>query len=188
MVSNLGVVLAQAGARVLLIDADLRKPTISKIFDLNTQQGLTDVFVDDKITISDVVQESEQDGLFILGSGPIPPYPSELLASESMRDLIDTVDGQYDYLLFDAPPVIAVTDAAILSSICDGTLVVFDYGRVNKVEALSAINQLQNVQANIIGAVLNAVPLNRKSYYNGYEYQPGKTDVSEKSYCKSTFI
>jgi polysaccharide biosynthesis transport protein len=165
--ANLAVTIAQTGARVLLIDADLRKPTQHEIFGIAAEPGLTGLMVNDSLAVEGVIVSSEHDNLDLLSSGHIPPYPAELLASEKMAALLERLAGQYDYLVIDSPPVIAVTDAAVLSKLVDGVLFVLDHGRVTREEASAAFEQLKNVQARIIGLVLNNVPFSN-SYYNGY--------------------
>jgi len=170
--SNLAVTLAQSSGSVLLIDADLRRPTLHKIFKLNSEPGLSSLIFNENISLSQVLRKTEHDNLKVLPSGPIPPYPAEMLASERMRKLIEYCEENYDYIIFDSPPIIAVTDAAILSKLADGTLLVLDYGRVKKDEAVGALEQMKRVQAYVIGIVLNGMP-HSKSYYDGYHYYYG---------------
>ena len=177
--ANLGVTLAQTGAKVLLVDADLRKPTMHQIFEINKEPGLTNLIINPEMTTEKVIQKSGYNNLYILSSGPVPPYPAELLNSAKMKALVELIAKEYDYLVFNSPPVIAVTDSAILSTLTDGTLFVLDYGRVTRDEAAWALEQLGKVQAKIIGTVLNAVPYS-KSYYNGYQYYYGSDSEDKK--------
>jgi len=168
IMANLGVTMAQSGGAVLLVDADLRRPTLHNFFEINSEPGLTNLIFKEDLDPAKLIQRTEHKKLFILPSGPIPPYPAELLASEKMKKLIEYFAEHFDYIIFDSPPIIAVTDAAILSRMVDGTLMVLDYGRVRKEDAAGAIEQLSRVQANVIGAVLNAVP--QSSSYYDYQY------------------
>ncbi|MEW5785243.1 MAG: CpsD/CapB family tyrosine-protein kinase [Bacillota bacterium] len=167
--TNLGVILAQAGSSVLLVDADLRKPTVHRYFGLANEPGLTNLLFDVTMDLNQVVQRSRVDNLFVLASGPIPPNPAELLSTEKMKNMVGVLASRFDYVLFDSPPVIAVTDAAVLSRLVDATVMVLDYGRVTRDEAAFALAQLQKVHANVIGAVINGIPNNR-GYYSYYHY------------------
>ncbi|MDY6827655.1 MAG: polysaccharide biosynthesis tyrosine autokinase [Bacillota bacterium] len=180
--ANLGVTMAQSGGAVLLIDADLRRPTLHKFFETKSEPGLTNLIFKEDIEPARVLRKTEHEKLYLMPSGPIPPYPAELLASERMKKLIEYFAERFDYIIFDSPPIIAVTDAAILSRLVDGTLLVLDYGRVRKEEAAGALDQLARVQANVIGAVINAVPQNSSHYdYHYYYYYGSSSDSPRKS-------
>jgi len=174
--ANLSITLAQTGNSVLLIDGDLRKPMQHKIFDMDSEPGLSNLIFKEGIDISLALRRSGQDNLMILPSGPTPPYPAELLSSKRMRKLVEHLSEEFNYIVIDSPPIIAVTDPALLSKLVDGTLMVLDYGIVKKDDALGAIEQLRKVQANVIGAVINAMPYSR-SYYNGYSYYYGSGEM-----------
>ena len=176
--SNLALSLAQSGDSVLLVDADLRRPYLHRFFQVKNDQGLTNLIFDEKQDQAAVMQKTAYENLTVLPSGPIPPYPAEMLDSNRMKNLVGHFALQYDYLVIDSPPVIAVTDAAILSGLVDGVLFVLDYGRVKWEEAEAALGQMGKVHANLIGAVLNAMPKS-KSYYNGYQYYYGARDTSQ---------
>lgn len=166
--ANLAITLAQTGSKVLLIDADLRKPTQHKLFNLNSEPGLSSLVFKD-LKPDQVIQKTENENLFLLTSGPLPTYPAELLGSEKMKELVDFLATHFDYLIFDSPPIIAVTDAALISRLTDGTILVLDHGRVKKDEAVGALEQLKKVQAYMIGAVLNVMPTGEGYYYyNSY--------------------
>jgi len=167
--ANLGVTLAQAGANVLLVDADLRRPTLHTIFGLENQMGLSDLIIRDDLYFEDTVLKSKNKRLNLLPSGSIPPFPAEMLASERMKGLVASFAVQYDYVIFDSPPTNAVTDAAVLSKLVDGTLFVLDYGRVRWDEARAGLENLQKVQAYLLGAVINAVPQG-EAYGSNYQY------------------
>ncbi|MEM4997268.1 CpsD/CapB family tyrosine-protein kinase [Priestia sp. SB1] len=164
--SNLAVVFAQQGKRVLLIDADLRKPTVHYTFNTENHVGLSNV-LSRQATLQKAVKASSQENLWILTSGPIPPNPSELLGSKSMNALLDEVKNKYDFVLLDSPPVLAVTDAQVLGNLTDGVVLVISSGNTKIDSARKAKELLENAKAKILGVVNN----NKKEqnilyYYN----------------------
>ncbi|WP_409295949.1 CpsD/CapB family tyrosine-protein kinase [Peribacillus sp. SCS-26] len=166
-VANLAVVFAQAGKRVLLVDGDLRKPTVHYTFSFTNTFGLTNVLTRQK-EFEEVVKVSEVENLDILTSGPIPPNPAELLGSKSMDELIRTVRGMYDIIIFDTPPVLAVTDSQILANISDGVILVVSSGRTENEMAVKAKELLEGVNAKMVGVVLNNKDIKESSYYYYY--------------------
>lgn len=168
--ANLGVVMAQAGSRVLIIDCDLRKPVQHKQFETDNHRGLTNLLVQD-LEISDVVRSTAVEGLWLLTSGPIPPNPSELLGSHKMKSFLEKAAAQYDTVLVDAPPVIAVTDAAVLAPLMDGVVLVVKSGvtRIDMIKDAKA--QLEKANARIIGVVLNEVKMQSEDYRYYYYYK-----------------
>ncbi|HSW35478.1 MAG TPA: CpsD/CapB family tyrosine-protein kinase, partial [Candidatus Limnocylindrales bacterium] len=152
---NLGVALAQTGASVLLVDADLRKPYLHRFFNSSNEPGLTNLIFNEALDLEAVVQPIGLDSLYLLASGPIPPYPAELLASDKMKNLLGRLAERYEYVLIDSPPAIAVTDAAILAQLVDGTVFVVEHGMGTRDEVLVALEQLRKVNAHILGAVFN---------------------------------
>jgi len=165
--ANLGVVLAQQQKRVLIIDSDLRKPTVHFTFQLPNKTGLTNVLTR-QLTFDDAVLETSVPFLEVLTSGPIPPNPSELLASKAMRDFVKELEEVYDYILLDAPPINAVTDPQLLSKITDGVILVIRSGKTEEEGAIRAVESLRKVNAHIIGAVLNDQKQSETSYYYYY--------------------
>ena len=163
---NLALSIAQGDKKVALVDCDLRKPSIHKKFGLSNTAGLSDVIVG-KEDIS-IVGHRYNDNLTVLTSGKIPPNPSEMLASKSMKALIDALKGVFDCVILDTPPVQAVTDAQILSTRADGTLLVVRAEKTKKESVLNSVNLLKKVNANIIGTVLNGVDAKRSNYYYYY--------------------
>ena len=165
--ANLGMVLAQAGRRVLLVDADLRKPTLHRKLGLSREPGLVQQLFDETpLNTASIVQVA--DGFHVLTAGTLAPNPSELIGSRRMREMIDQMRSQYDVVLFDAPPVLAATDAVLLSTQCDATLVVCKAGSTKDFELEAAYEALQGVGASVIGTVLNGFDVSR-SY--GYKYK-----------------
>jgi capsular exopolysaccharide synthesis family protein len=168
--ANLAVTYAQAGKRVLVIDADLRKPTLHHTFGLTNRWGLTSVMVG-QAPLEQAIQDTNVENLWCLTSGPLPPNPSEMLASNKMTALIENLKKEFDIILFDTPPVIAVTDAQIVASKCDGVVLVIDYGNVKKEIALKAKQLLEMAHANLLGVVINNKKHTKhKEYYYYYYY------------------
>lgn len=165
--ANLAVVYAQQDKRTLLIDADLRKPTVHYTFRLDNLRGLSNVLVGDS-TLENAVEESDVDNLDILSCGPIPPNPSELLASKRMGDILKQAKQLYDFIIFDTPPTLAVTDAKILANIVDGTLLVYRSGTTELEEAERAAEIMKDAKARLLGAILNDRPKGTASYYYYY--------------------
>lgn len=164
-IANLAVTFAQTGSRVLLIDADLRKPVIHKLFSLSIKPGLTNYLAAHE-DLERCIKISDIPNLEILTCGVIPPNPSELLVSNAMRQFIQKVSEEYDMVLLDAPPVGYVTDAAIISTLVDGTILVVKSGQVDIDAGKRAKELLSKVNANIIGVVLNKV--GKKGTGNNY--------------------
>ncbi len=170
--ANLAVTLAQAEKKVVLVDCDLRRPSQHQIFGLKNGAGLTTMVVDDEAMTNPPLQETEVPGLWLLASGPIPPNPSELLGSRRMKEIIDILSQRADIVLFDAPPIIAVTDAAVLSSKVDGVLLVINAGGTKRDHAERAKALLEKVNAHLVGAVLNNVKIDT-SLHRYYAEQKG---------------
>ncbi|PET70556.1 capsular biosynthesis protein [Priestia megaterium] len=165
--SNLATVYAQQGLNVLLIDADLRKPTGHYTFRLENHIGLTNVLTRQS-TLAQAVQESEIPHLSVLTSGPIPPNPSELLASSQMAELLKEMKEQFDMIIFDTPPILAVADAQILANQVDGTILVVSSGKTEKDAALKSKELLSNAQGKLLGVVLNNRKVEEGNYYYYY--------------------
>ena len=181
--ANLAVTLARGGASVLLIDADLRRPMLGRIFGLDSGPGLSGLLFKADLGLDSGLEESEYENLKILTSGPVPPNPAEMLASERMKQLAGAFEEAFDYVLYDSPPVIAVTDAALLSRLVDGVLFVLDYGVVRKNEAAEALDHLYRVGASITGLVLNNMPAG-VSYYKGYRRYYGSSETGSSAYLQ----
>ncbi|YBV91692.1 CpsD/CapB family tyrosine-protein kinase [Bacillus sp. PK9-021] len=166
--SNLAAVYAQQGLKVLLIDADLRKPTAHYTFRLENHAGVTNVLTRQS-TLGQAVQETEVRDLYVLTSGPIPPNPSELLASNQMEELLKEMKKQFDMVIFDTPPILAVADAQILANQVDASILVVSSGKTDKEAALKAKELLVHAKSKLLGAVLN----NRKADSGNYYYYYG---------------
>jgi len=166
--ANLAVIFAQAGRSVLLVDADLRKPGIERIFNLPNTTGLTTLLRGDPVALERLIQTTEEPNLSILTTGPLPPNPAELLASQRMRRTVDILRKKNNLVIFDSPPVDLVTDAAVLSSYVDGTLLVVDATRSRRRVVRRATEALARAGANTIGAVLNRTRTTTASFYGEY--------------------
>jgi capsular exopolysaccharide synthesis family protein len=181
-VGNLAVVMAQAGKNVLIVDADLRRPRQHQVLNVSKNQGLTNLMLEYNVNDSEAAQlnvfkkfiqkpKSVVSGLHILPSGPIPPNPSELLGSAKMRNSLLKLSSQFDMVILDSPPALAVTDAVLMSPQTDGVLIVLDAGNTKKAQ-LQHVNELLNeVGAKIIGTVLNRLSPRGDGYHYYYYYQ-----------------
>ena len=158
VVANLAVVLAESGARVALVEADLRRPRLAKVMGIEGAVGLSDVLIS-RATLSDVLQPWGADNLTVLPAGQIPPNPSELLGSPQLRELLNELAEMTDYVLVDAPPVLPVTDAAILSGYASGTLLVSSIGQTKRPDFVQAIESLEKVDGQVLGLIVNRVPV-----------------------------
>ncbi|NSW84417.1 MAG: CpsD/CapB family tyrosine-protein kinase [Syntrophothermus sp.] len=165
--ANLAIAMAQAGGKVLVVDADLRKPNQHKIFNVLNGAGLTNHLVEGT-SLDGVIQETEVPGLYVLPCGPIPPNPSELLGSRRMEDFLKEVRERFDTVLFDSPPVVAVTDATVLAPRLDGVVLVVR-SKVARIDLTREARELlEKTGARLIGVVLNAVRLPAEDYYYYY--------------------
>ena len=166
--ANLAVVFAQQGKSVLLVDADLRKPTVHYTFNLPNTSGLTTVLTNG-ISLEEAVRSTDTKDLFVLTSGPIPPNPSELLGSKKMKIFLENVITDFSIVIFDTPPVLAVTDSQILANQCDGTILVVSSQKTEKELAIKAKELLESAKAKLLGVVLNNKKLqkNQQHYYYG---------------------
>lgn len=165
--ANLAVVSAQARRKVILVDADLRRPRLHDLFGLSNQTGLTTVMMDESALAAPPLQETGIEGLLVLTSGQLPPNPAELMGSRRMAEVIDTLAEQADQVFFDTPPVVAVTDAAVLATKVDGVLLVIGAGKTRREHARAAVERLQQINARLLGTVLTNVQMDTgfRGYY-----------------------
>lgn len=165
--ANLACLFAQEGKKVVLIDADMRKPTVHYTFHMTNTIGLSNLLTK-KIDVMEAVKDTDIENLKIITSGPIPPNPADLLSAKSMDEVIVELKKEFDLILFDAPPVLSVTDAQILANKSEGTILVISAGSTDKDSALKAKELLLASKAKIIGTVMNNFKLEKDHYY--YQY------------------
>ncbi|HKG93432.1 MAG TPA: polysaccharide biosynthesis tyrosine autokinase [Gemmatimonadaceae bacterium] len=168
-VANLATTFAQQGQRTLLVDADLRRAVLDKTFDVPRSPGLTEVIVG-AVPLENAVHDTPIPNLFVLSSGQFPPNPSELLGSPAMREVLRAAKDQFDVILFDSPPLLAVTDAAVLSTMVDGTILVVRLGSTAREAVRRAISDLRRVHGRVLGVLMNDVSAKAGAYYGGYGY------------------
>src|SRR5208282_2210661 len=168
---NCAVVLAQKGIRVLLIDADLRRPSIHKTLGMGPRSGLSNVLTGSATLEDAITRSSVLPNLSILAAGTPPPNPAELLASTNMRDVLNELRGQYDHIVIDTPPTLSVTDAVVLSPRADAVVLVIRSAQTTKQALRRSREVLMQVNAKVAGVLLNAVDLSSPDYYYYYEYQ-----------------
>jgi capsular exopolysaccharide synthesis family protein len=169
--ANLAVAIAQSGKRVLLVDADLRKPGVHQVFNISNVQGLTTMLRTDDVSLDAVARVTDQDNLRVLTTGPQPPNPAELLGSPRMQVVLERLKAGGDLIIFDSPPLQAATDGTILSSFLDGTVLVIDAGASKQRAVRLAREALARAGANVLGAVLNRIPARSQAelgYYGTY--------------------
>ncbi|WP_153551135.1 CpsD/CapB family tyrosine-protein kinase [Ligilactobacillus murinus] len=170
--ANLAVSFARQGKKVLLIDSDLRRPTIEATFNIINPIGLTNYLTEQSVSVNDIFYKTSIDKLYIIPSGPIPPNPSELIGSKKMEKLIKMLEDAFDLIIYDAPPVLSVTDAQILSTKVDGTIIVVRVNKTEKEAVKQAVELIKHVNGKIIGTILNDVVGESNGYYGYY----GKND------------
>ncbi|QJC53347.1 CpsD/CapB family tyrosine-protein kinase [Paenibacillus albicereus] len=167
--ANVAVTFAQTGQKVLLIDADMRKPSQHHIFGLSNRAGLTSV-LQGRCSLTQGIQETAVDGLDVLTAGQTPPNPSEMLGSKAMASLLEQAKDSYDRIVIDTPPIMAVTDAQIVAGKCDGVLLVIDSGKVKSEVARKAKAALEQAGSRLLGVVLNNVDRSSGGGYYYYYY------------------
>jgi len=155
--ANLAIVMAQAGKRTILVDTDLRRPSQHRLFELNNRLGLTTLLLDTHMSLNDALQGAGIENLSILTSGTLPPNPADLLGSKRMGSLIENMEREADVVIFDSPPIMAVSDASVLANRVNGVLLIVDSGYTRRASARRSKEVLAGVGANILGVVLNRV-------------------------------
>lgn len=168
-IANLAITFASSGSPTVLVDADLRRPHLHTIFGLSNEAGLTTLVADMARSKGGAVpklplQETQVDNLQLLTSGPVPPNPAEILASQRMGELLALLRSKAEYVLIDTPPIIAVTDAAVLAPKVDGVLIVINAGKTKRDLAVKARDMLRQVNANILGVILNNAQIDKSAY------------------------
>ena len=168
-VANLAVTFAASGSSTILVDADLRRPHLHQIFGLSNDAGLTTLISSlsrggEEVSKELPLQETQVPNLLVMTSGPVPPNPAEMLASQRMAEVLAMLRARADYVLIDTPPVIAVTDAAVLAPRVDGVLLVVNAGKTKRDLAVKARDMLQQVNANLLGVVLNNAKIDKSAY------------------------
>jgi capsular exopolysaccharide synthesis family protein len=167
--TNLALSLAQGGSKTLLIECDLRRPKAASRLGYDAGVGVTTVLVG-KVKLEDALQHDDESNLSFLAAGPVPPNPAELLQSRAMTDLLNATRSQYDVVILDAPPLLPVTDAALLAVKADGAILVISHGKVTREQVRHSIERLDQVDAHLVGLVLNRVPAKGGGYGYGYGY------------------
>jgi non-specific protein-tyrosine kinase len=180
MIANLAVVMAQSGMKVIIVDTDLRRPVQHRIFGLPNRNGFSDAVIRPNVDICEHLQETGVENLRLLSSGSLPPNPAEILGSERVLKIIEVLRDSSDSVLFDSPPTLVVTDAAILGTRTDGAILVTDTGNTRTAEARRAAEELRRVRVNILGIVLNRVPVGGRGSYYFYNYSYYMQDSQNK--------
>ena len=174
VVANLATVIAQSDRDVVVVDGDMRRPTLHKVFKLSNRIGLSDYFIRTPDKMTGVVKKTKVNGLNIITSGSLPPNPSELLSSTKMQDVLNLLVKHFDMVLLDSPPLLAVTDALILAKRVDGVLLVVDPKKTKRGAIRQAIEQLQRMDARLLGVVLNNIKAKQSSYYYNRDFYYSK--------------
>lgn len=178
VVANLAVVLAESGARVALVEADMRKPCLAQIMGIEGGVGLSEVLIA-KAELDEVLQPWGTEQLTVLPAGQIVPNPSELLGSTAMQQVIQDLGDRADYVLIDAPPALPVTDAAVLSAYTSGTLLVAAVGKTKRQEIGQAIEQLETVDSRLLGLIVNQVPIRSSDVSGLMSYKYGEAESTD---------
>lgn len=180
---NLAITLAQAGHRTLLIEGDLRRPRAAEALGMDNAVGVTTVLLG-RVPLDEAVQKHSGTDLHVLGSGAVPPNPAELLQSNAMSELLLSVRERYDMVIIDAPPLLPVTDAALLASQSDGAMLVVRHGKTTKDQVANSVDRLAQVDAKLVGVVLNMVPISKRRSGYGYGYGYGYSPDEGRSHKK----
>jgi capsular exopolysaccharide synthesis family protein len=170
--SNLAITIAQAGQKVLLIDSDMRKPRLHKLFklDISSRGGLSTYLAGSGSIGIEAGQDAPVSNLTIIPAGPLPPNPSELLSSNKLDELLKQLLSRYDFIIFDSPPIISVTDSLIISRAVDGVIVVTRAASTTYDVVKKGLKSLYDVKANVLGVVVNGFDAKKYRYYYGKEY------------------
>ena len=166
--SNLALAMAQGGGKTLILDCDMRRPRMNKLFKAGREPGMSNILVGESAW-EKIIQPTDVENLWLIPSGPIPPNPAELISSDLMQEIMEAMKKRYDRIIIDSPPIMAVTDAVALSRLVDGLVMVIKVGKTPKDVMRRAVSQLRDVNAKVLGVVLNDVP-NTRDYYYYYQY------------------
>lgn len=177
---NLSIAYAQSGSKVLLIDADLRNPSIHKLLEVNNLEGLTNYLANPQATNSDISHSCMIKNLKVISSGPIPPDPVELLSGNKMTALLDVASNNYDYIIIDGPPVLGLADALVISNLSDATIVAVEAGKTRKTKLLDALKRLERANANLIGSVITRISRDVNPEYDQQYYSYEKPQKSSR--------
>jgi capsular exopolysaccharide synthesis family protein len=177
---NIALTLALTGSKVVLVEADLRKPRVCEYLGLDSAAGLTNVLAGQN-ELEDVLVPWRRQTLTVLPSGPVPPNPSELLGSQHMGSLLKALAAGFDYVIVDTPPLLPVTDAAVLATLTDGALLITRHGKSSRDDVERAAHSLEAVNARLLGTVLNAVPQRTRGYGYAYGYADNRTPSASKA-------
>jgi succinoglycan biosynthesis transport protein ExoP len=183
--ANLGVIMAQANLRTVIVDTDLRQPVMHKIFRVSNLEGVTDLLRSAKLDLNSQLKDTGIENLKVVTSGPLPPNSAEMLGSQRMAELVQRLKEMADVIIFDSSPVLAVTDAAVLSSRVDGVILVTQAKRTRRDAVKQAVKRLNQVGANILGSVLNRVPGRGDHYYARSFYTRSEHGLARSSHSKS---
>ena len=184
--ANLAATFAQAGKKVIILDADMRKGRQYRIFDVSPRPGLSNYLSgvtenDKEVDLADYIQETEIENLFVIPAGNVPPNPSELLVSESMLHLLEKLKEICDIVIIDGPPTQLVTDSLILTRIADSTVIVAEGNKTKKESLRRIVDNIQKVGGKIAGVVLNKMKLSAKNYEQSYYYGSTGMVISNKN-------
>ena len=171
--ANIATTFAKQGLHTLLVDSDLRRPTVNATFGIDNPQGLSNYLSERNFDINSIIYKTSVKNLYVMPSGPIPPNPSELIGSKRMAELIKKLSDQLDLVIFDAPPVLSVTDAQIVSTNVDGTILVVRANKTEKAAVKEDVRLIKQVGGHIIGTILNDVEVKGSGYYGYYGYSKG---------------
>ncbi len=184
IVSNLGIIFSQKGLRTVMIDADLRKPVLHKFFNLDIKNGLTDLIINHDMPVTKAIKKTSIENLHVITAGDIPPNPTDLLESKRMRAIQKGLEAEFDFVLFDSPPIMVVTDAVVLSRILDGVLLIVETKKAKRDAVRAAKGIIEHVGGRLLGAVLNKARFSRMDHlyggYSGYYHYYGY-DKEKKS-------
>jgi capsular exopolysaccharide synthesis family protein len=167
--TNLAITLAQSGIKVLLVEGDMRRPSLHRVFDIKESSGLSD-YLAGTAELESIMQKTPVENLNIIVCGTVPPNPSELLGLPKIKELVNSLNGRFDRVIFDAPPVIPVSDPLILSNVVDGVIFVVHHGKMPREVVKRGIQKIKEIGANILGVALNNIDLEKGGYYYPYYY------------------